>query len=73
MCLNWLSKNKKIERMGKIEIFKGNDKLFYFHIKAENGEIVSVSEGYKSKQACKDGIKSVRENINSEIFDLTKK
>lgn len=70
MCFN-LFKNKKVEKMGKVEIFKGDDKLFYFHVKAENGEIVSVSEGYKSKQSCEDGIKAVRENINSDIIDLT--
>jgi len=57
--------------MGKIEIFKGSNKQYYFRVIAENGEIVSVSEGYTTKQNCKDGIKSVRENINSEIEDLT--
>lgn len=57
--------------MGKIEIFKGVDKQYYFRIIAENGEIIAVSEAYKNKTNCKKGIKSIRENINSEITDLT--
>jgi len=59
--------------MGKIEIFKGINEQFYFRIIAENGQTIAVSEAYTSKQNCKDGIKSVKENINSEIIDLTKK
>lgn len=57
--------------MGKIEIFKGENNQYYFHIKASNGQIVAVSEGYTTKEACKDGIESVKENVNSEIVDLT--
>jgi uncharacterized protein YegP (UPF0339 family) len=30
-----------------------------------------VSESYTTKKNCKDGIKSVKENIDSEIVDLT--
>lgn len=56
---------------GKIEIFKGINKQFYFRIIAGNGEIVAVSEAYKQKKMCKKGIESVRENVNSEIVDLT--
>ena len=58
--------------MGKIEIFKGVNKQYYFRIVAENGEIVAVSEAYTTKANCKDGIKSVRENVNSNIIDFTK-
>jgi uncharacterized protein YegP (UPF0339 family) len=57
--------------MGKIEIYKGEDKQFYFRIKSDNGEIIAVSEGYTTKQNCKNGIESVRMNVNADIHDLT--
>jgi uncharacterized protein YegP (UPF0339 family) len=35
---------------------------FRFRLKAANGEIVAVSEGYTSKEACVKGIESVKKN-----------
>lgn len=48
----------------KFELFKSSkDNQFYFHLKAGNGEItLSSSEGYPTKQACLNGIASVKEN-----------
>jgi len=39
-------------------IFKGRDGLFYWHIKAKNGEIVAQSEGYRTEQSARDGANS---------------
>ena len=33
-----------------------------FNLKADNGEIIAASEGYKAKESCENGIQSVREN-----------
>jgi uncharacterized protein YegP (UPF0339 family) len=35
---------------------------YRFRLKAANGEMIAVSEGYASKQSCVDGIESVRKN-----------
>ena len=35
---------------------------FHFVLKAGNGEIVATSQTYKSKDACKNGIESVKKN-----------
>ena len=35
---------------------------FRFRLKARNGEIIAVSEGYKAKASCLNGIDSVRRN-----------
>jgi len=58
--------------MGKIEIFKGKNDEFYFKVLSRNGEPLTVSEGYTTKQNCKKGIESLRENVKSDIIDLTK-
>lgn len=59
------------KRKGKIEIFIGENNQFYFRIVAANGEIVSTSEGYSTKQKCLEGYKSVKENIGGKLVDLT--
>lgn len=46
----------------KFTIFRGEDEKFYFNLAAPNGEIILSSQGYSSKQAAKNGIKSVRKN-----------
>jgi uncharacterized protein YegP (UPF0339 family) len=41
-----------------------NDKAgkYRFRLKAANGEIIAVSEGYNAKDDCVDGIESVKKN-----------
>jgi uncharacterized protein YegP (UPF0339 family) len=35
---------------------------FRFSLKAANGEVIAVSEGYNSKEGCVSGIESVKKN-----------
>lgn len=51
----------------KFEVYEDKAGEFRFRLKASNGEIVAVSEGYKSKDSCFNGIESVRKNADSEI------
>lgn len=44
-------------RKAKIEVFRGKDGLYYFHVKAANGEIVSTSEGYTRRFTANQGAK----------------
>ncbi len=45
---------------------------YMFNLKAGNGEIIATSEGYASKQSCKNGIQSVKDNApDAEIEDQT--
>jgi uncharacterized protein len=58
--------------MTKFEIFKDKVGEYRFRLKAKNGEIIAVSEGYTTKQNCKKGIYSVQENApKAEIIDLS--
>ena len=50
------------EKLGNFTVFTGGDGRWYFHLQAENGEIIAQSEAYNSKQAALDGIASVRRN-----------
>ena len=58
--------------MGKFEIYTDNAGEYRFRLKADNGEIIAVSEGYASKQGCENGIDAVRRYApNAEVDDLS--
>jgi uncharacterized protein YegP (UPF0339 family) len=65
-------KRNIMEKQPKFEIFLDKEKKFRFRLKAPNGEIICQSEGYESKQACKDTIVALPEYaLKAKIFDLT--
>jgi uncharacterized protein YegP (UPF0339 family) len=44
------------------EWYKDKAGKYRFRLKAANGEIIAVSEGYNSKDSCVSGIESVKKN-----------
>ena len=46
----------------KFEVYADKTGEFRFRLKARNGEIIAVGEGYKAKDSCLNGIDSVRRN-----------
>ena len=46
----------------KFEVYMDKAGEFRFRLKAKNGEIVAVGEGYKAKASCLNGIDSIRRN-----------
>lgn len=46
----------------KFEMYTDKAGEFRFRLKARNGEIIAISEGYKAKASCLNGIDSVRRN-----------
>ena len=46
----------------KFEMYTDRAGEFRFRLKAKHGEIIAVSEGYKAKASCTNGIESVRKN-----------
>jgi len=56
----------------KFQIFKDVAGKFRFRLIAPNGEIIAASEAYESKDGCKNGIASVKENAPKAVIeDLT--
>ena len=56
---------------GKYEVSLNSKGEYYFKLKSSNGEIILVSESYKNRQGCDNGILSVRENaLLEESFDV---
>ena len=48
----------------KFEVYKDAKGEFRFCYKAANGQIVAQGQGYSSKAACLNGIKSIQENAS---------
>ena len=54
----------------KFEMYQDKAGQFRFRLKARNGKIIAVSEGYTTKASCENGIQSVRKNADlAEIED----
>lgn len=49
-------------RCGAFELYQDGKGEYRFRLKAANGEIIAVSEGYQKKESCLKGIESVKRN-----------
>lgn len=47
---------------GKFEVYQDAKGEYRFRLKAGNGEVIAVGEGYKSKDGCLNGIESIKKN-----------
>ncbi|MFA7691248.1 MAG: YegP family protein [Methanofastidiosum sp.] len=54
--------------MTKFEIYKDKAGEYRFRLKARNGQVIAVSEGYKSKTSCMNGIESVKKNAPTAVI-----
>lgn len=52
--------------MGKFVVSERKNGEFQFNLEATNGQVILSSEGYKSKDACMNGMESVRKNAQTE-------
>ena len=46
----------------KFEVYKDKAGEFRFRLKATNGQVIAVSEGYTTMNSCENGIESVKKN-----------
>ena len=56
------------EKHPKFEIYKDKAGEFRFRLKATNGQVIAVSEGYTAIANCENGIESVKKNsVDADI------
>ena len=59
----------EVQKHPKFEIYLDKAGEYRFRLKATNGQIIAVSEGYKAIAGCMNGIESVKKNAaDSEII-----
>lgn len=57
------------EKHPKFEVYADKAGEFRFRLKATNGQVIAVSEGYTAMKSCLNGIESVKKNAaDSEII-----
>ena len=58
------------EKHPKFEVYTDKAGEFRFRLKATNGQIIAVSEGYKAIASCLNGIESVKKNaVDAEVVE----
>ncbi|MBR6425270.1 MAG: YegP family protein [Oscillospiraceae bacterium] len=58
------------EKHPKFEVYTDKRGEFRFRLKATNGEIIAVSEGYKALDGCLNGVDSVKRNApDAEVVE----
>lgn len=58
------------EKNPKFEIYEDKAGEYRFRLKATNGQIIAVGEGYKAKSGCLNGVESVKKNApEAEIVE----
>ena len=53
-----------VEKHPKFEVYTDKAGEFRFRLKATNGQIIAVSEGYKARAGCMNGVESVKKNAH---------
>jgi len=57
-----------VEKHPKFEVYADKAGEFRFRLKATNGQVIAVSEGYKALASCLNGIESVKKNaVDADI------
>ena len=54
--------NFEVQKHPKFEVYTDKAGEFRFRLKATNGQIIAVGEGYKAKAGCLNGIASIVKN-----------
>lgn len=62
-----------VQKHPKFEVYLDKKGEFRFRLKATNGEIIAVGEGYKQRSGVMNGIESIKKNApDAEIVKLEK-
>ena len=58
------------EKHPKFEVYTDKAGEFRFRLKATNGQVIAVSEGYKAIASCLNGVESVKKNaVDAEVVE----
>ena len=61
----------EVQKHPKYEVYMDKAGEYRFRLKARNGEIIAVGEGYKKKTSCLNGIDSIKRNApEAEIVKI---
>ena len=59
-----------VEKHPKFEVYADKAGEYRFRLKATNGQVIAVSEGYKAMASCLNGIESVKKNAADAKIEM---
>ena len=62
-----LTEDGKLPTNPRFELFLDKAGAYRFRLRARNGQVIAVSEDYTTREACENGMESVRKNAAEEI------
>ena len=65
------SVSRNAGRNDAFQTFTGKNGKHYFNLKATNGQVIGVSQGYADESGCANGMESVMKNAGAEVDDQT--
>ncbi|MBE7007827.1 MAG: DUF1508 domain-containing protein [Ruminococcaceae bacterium] len=66
-------KGFEAQKHPKFEVYTDKKGEYRFRLKAANGQIIGVGEGYKEKKSCLNGIESIRKNAPGAKIEKAEK
>lgn len=67
---NQTAEGYETKKNPKFEVYNDKAGEFRFRLKATNGQIIAVSEGYKALAGCMNGIESVKKNaVDAKVVE----
>ena len=58
----------EVQKHPKFELYKDKAGEFRFRLKAKNGQVIAIGEGYKTHANCVKGIESVKKNAVDAVI-----
>ena len=62
-----LTEEGKLPTNPRFELFLDKAGAYRFRLRSRNGQFIAVSEDYTTREACENGIESVKKNAAEEI------
>ena len=62
-----LTEDGKLPTNPRFELFLDKAGGYRFRLRSRNGQVIAVSEDYTTREACENGIESVKKNAAEEI------
>lgn len=67
---NQTEEGYEVQKHPKFEVYVDKAEEFRFRLKATNGQVIAVSEGYTTIANCLNGVESVKKNaVDAEIVE----
>ena len=62
-----LTEEGKLPTNPRFELFLDKAGAYRFRLRSRNGQVIAVSEDYTTREACENGIESVKKNTTEEM------